>query len=187
MTSAGDEDAGYFESPVVERAVHGDQASVESLCADHHLRVQRTVKRLLGPDPEVEHVVEETFLTISRRLSRFRGRSRLATWIHRIALAAALVHLRARQLGPERLAQVAELDGGPPPGAGDSMAAIHRRARGVLAALDLLPASQRSLLLLGPVQGRSCREVARALHTRIDLIRGRMHRARVALRRACAR
>jgi RNA polymerase sigma-70 factor (ECF subfamily) len=55
--------------------------------------------RLMRNNPmEAEDVLQETFISAYRALDRFEGRSRLSTWLYRIAYNAALMRLRKREL-----------------------------------------------------------------------------------------
>jgi RNA polymerase sigma factor (sigma-70 family) len=57
--------------------------------------------------------------------------------------------------------------------------AIYRRLG---AALAMLPASQRLVLVLGPIQGHSYDEMSKILGLGTNVIKGRLHRAREKLR-----
>lgn len=60
-------------------------------------RVLATVRSVLGSSDEVEDVVQLVFIEIHRCLPRFEGRSKLSTWIYRIAVNVALQHLRKKK------------------------------------------------------------------------------------------
>lgn len=60
-------------------------------------RVLATVRSVIGASDEVEDVVQLVFIEIHRCLPRFEGRSKLSTWIYRIAVNVALQHLRKKK------------------------------------------------------------------------------------------
>ncbi|MBI3786920.1 MAG: sigma-70 family RNA polymerase sigma factor [Ignavibacteriales bacterium] len=62
----------------------------------HHTfrpRILRYMRRLVGEE-EAEDLTQEVFLKVSQSLSDFKGKSRLSTWIYRIAANAAVDRLR---------------------------------------------------------------------------------------------
>ncbi|PIE15717.1 MAG: hypothetical protein CSA66_08135, partial [Proteobacteria bacterium] len=60
-------------------------------------RVLATVRNVIGASDEVEDVVQLVFIEVHRCLPRFEGRSKLSTWVYRIAVNVALQHLRKRK------------------------------------------------------------------------------------------
>ena len=45
--------------------------------------------KLLGDEQEAEDVLQETFLSAFQAIDRFEGRSKLSTWLYRIATMPA--------------------------------------------------------------------------------------------------
>jgi RNA polymerase sigma-70 factor (ECF subfamily) len=45
---------------------------------------------------DAEDLTQEAFIQAFRKLSPFRGESTLSTWLHRVAVNAALMHVRKR-------------------------------------------------------------------------------------------
>ena len=65
-----------------------------TLYTEFHPNIQRYLTRLVG-DYEAEDLTQDVFIRISQALPNFRGESKLATWIYRIATNAALDRLRS--------------------------------------------------------------------------------------------
>ena len=65
----------------------------------HRGRVLATIRNVLGPTPEheLEDVVQLVFIEVFRCLDRFEGRSKLTTWLYRIAVNVALQHIRKKK------------------------------------------------------------------------------------------
>ena len=57
-------------------------------------KIIRYLTGMIGPN-EAEDVVQDVFEKISRNLDSFQGRSKLSTWIYRIASNAAVDRLRS--------------------------------------------------------------------------------------------
>ena len=68
--------------------------------------------RLMNEPQEAEDVLQETFIDAFRALDRFEGRSRLSTWLYRIAYNAALMRLRKRRVATVSLDEPWETEDG---------------------------------------------------------------------------
>lgn len=150
--------------------------------------------RLLGHEEDARDALQDAFLSAFRSLDTFDGRAKLSTWLHRIAVNAALMKLRTRKRRPERsiddmlpkfLADEYEHQVDPPAPwparADDEVSARELRAM-VRAAIDQLPQNYRTVLLLRDIEGLDTEEAARALGTNTAVVKTRLHRARQALR-----
>jgi len=62
------------EAQLVARARERDPAAFEQLIVAHAPPLQRTLRRVLGSNPDAEEVLQETFLKAWRAIDRFRGR-----------------------------------------------------------------------------------------------------------------
>lgn len=150
-------------------------------------RLYRLSLRLTGDPAAAEDVVQEAFLKLMAGAERIEGRSRLATWLYRVAYNASIDRLRDRK----RTAPVPEEgdDGAPPMPAllvdflsPEEMLA-DAETRGALdEAIAALPPSLRAAFLLRDVEGLSTAEAAEALSVTETSLKVRLHRARLLLR-----
>ena len=76
----------------------GQTAAFDEIVEAHQQRIVRLVFRLLGSPDEVQDVVQEVFLSVLQNLKRFRGESKLSTWLTRIAVNKCRSHHRRRLL-----------------------------------------------------------------------------------------
>jgi len=138
--------------------------------------------------------VQEAFLSAFRSIDRFQGNARLSTWLHRIVVNAALMKLRTRRRKPEEPID-ALLPGFLPDGHREERsgpwqpsAALERREQQALvrAAIDRLPDSYRTVLLLRDIEELDTAEVAEMLGLSPAVVKTRLHRARLALRELLA-
>jgi len=88
------------EAELVAACLKGDVAAQRALFRREYPRVNATIYRILGPTREVDDLVQETFIAAFRGLAKFRGESRLSTWIDRIAVRVAFDHVRTRSRVP---------------------------------------------------------------------------------------
>jgi RNA polymerase sigma-70 factor (ECF subfamily) len=73
------------EELVLVRQAQTDPEAFSRLYKEHHPRVLYTLLRLTRNREDAEDLAADTFLQVFKKLSSFRGTSRLATWLHRIA------------------------------------------------------------------------------------------------------
>ena len=94
------------EAHLVNAARAGDQRAFRQLLERHTRPLHRVCQRILGDAALAEDVLQDAFLNAWRGLPRFDGRSAFGSWLHRIAVNAALVQLRKRR--PEMSMDVTE-------------------------------------------------------------------------------
>ena len=84
------------EADLVQGLQAGDAAAYRRFVDSNSANVYNLALKLLGDEQEAEDVLQETFLSAFRAIDGFEGRSRLSTWLYRIAYNASLMHLRKR-------------------------------------------------------------------------------------------
>lgn len=176
---------------LVHRTLGGERDAFGELYRRYVRRIYNLVRRMLHDPDEVEDMTQEVFLQAYKHLPRFEERSGFYTWIYRVATNVCLQHRKSRrhrrgEVALEDLAPRA-LAGRPLVGHvladGPELAAERRGLMQQLAdAIEHLPDIQRVVMVLGPIQGRSYEEIAEMLGLTLDMVKGRIHRGRVAIR-----
>jgi len=158
---------------------------------------------MLGSVHDAEDALQDALTRAWRGLARFEGRSSIRTWLYRIATNACLdvVAQRPRRVLPIDYGPTAGPGEGPGAplvesvwvepypddqlGLEDGFAspeARYERRESVelafVAALQLLPARQRAVLILREVLGFSAQEVAETLETTVASVNSALQRAR---------
>jgi RNA polymerase sigma-70 factor (ECF subfamily) len=85
------------ESQSIQAARGGDQQAFRRLVEAHTRPLFGVCLRILGDAPGAEDALQEAFLSAWRALPGFDQRSAFGTWLHRIAVNAALAQLRRRR------------------------------------------------------------------------------------------
>jgi len=173
------------EPALVERARSGDRDAFEELVRRHADRLYAVVLRFVADGDEAQEVTQEAFLRAWRSIPRFEGRSAFFTWLYRIGINEA--KRRAARRPP---VHVASLEDEPVPEAPDWSEAPETRSdqqdlRRVLEeAIRSLPLEYRGPIVLRDVEGLSTREAAEVMELGEAAFKSRLHRARLAVRRA---
>ena len=90
------------EVQLVERARAGDLEAFEELLGRHQQRVMRVVLSILKEPMDAEEVAQDVFLTVFEKIDHFRGDSSFSTWLHRVAVNAALMRRRKSKAARRR-------------------------------------------------------------------------------------
>jgi len=178
------------EAELLARLQAGDDAAYAQLVREQTPALLRVTGRLLRSDQEAREAVQDAFVSAFRALPRFRGESRLATWLYRIAINAALARLRARSQADEvsldewlprfkEDGHAAEPSIPWPADAGPERREVRERVR---AAIDRLPDAYRTVVLLRDIEELTTDEAAQVLGISPGAVKVRLHRARQALR-----
>ena len=166
------------------------------LCEKHRDRVYTFAWYFLGNREDAEDACQEVFISIRRALPKFRGESRLSTWVYRVAVNHALNRLKTlRRRGENEVLRddgVEEsADPGPHmPGSGERspehLAENPQLLRIVERKMEKLDPELRVILVLRDIQGMAYEEMSRVLDVPEGTIKSRLHRARNELKKQLA-
>jgi len=167
----------HRESELIEAYRRGDRSAAETLVERTYSAVYAALIRLTGGDRDLAaDLTQETYRRAWQALPRFQGRSRLGTWLYRIAYTTFLNHVRR----PRPIDLPAD-DGAielPDPGPGpESEAASAAGAASLRAAVLELPESLRFAVTARFWGDQPVREIAQAEGVSTVAIRKRLKRA----------
>jgi RNA polymerase sigma-70 factor, ECF subfamily len=186
-------DAGTAEAELARGLREGDPRVFEEIVRTYGARLLAVARRILKEDEAARDAVQDAFISAYRARKTFTGSARVSTWLHRIAVNASLMKLRSQRRRPEdpiedllptytedghhseRFVSWAEPV--------DSALARKETSAFVRQAIDKLPDSYRSVLLLRDIEGLDGSETAAALGLTPNAVKIRLHRARLALRK----
>ena len=190
------------EHELLAAARAGDEDAFARLVDPHRGLLHAHCYRMLGSVDDAEDAVQDALLRAWRAIGRFEGRSALRTWLYTIATNVCLKAIERRpklvlpvDYGPPTdphegtappLAERVWIEPYPDQQLGLAEALAGPEARyeqresvelAFIAALQLLPARQRAVLILRDVLGFSGDEVAAALETTPDAVYSALQRA----------
>jgi RNA polymerase sigma-70 factor (ECF subfamily) len=187
---------GSDERALLVAARGGDEQAFERLVGSYRGELHRHCYRLLGSVDDADDALQETLVRAWRGLSGFEPRAPLRAWLYRIATNACLRLMEGRRRQPRTLdADEAAVAGYLQPYPDDLLATLPSGSPGpaavaeereslalsVVAAMQLLPARQRVVLVLRDVLGWSARETAELLDTTVAGVNSALQRARERL------
>jgi RNA polymerase sigma factor (sigma-70 family) len=82
------------EKELIERLIKKDPIAVRDMVAQYNRRLFNMVLRVVGQKEDVEDVLQEAWIKFFGSLHRFQARSSLYTYLYRIVINEAMLHLR---------------------------------------------------------------------------------------------
>jgi RNA polymerase sigma-70 factor (ECF subfamily) len=180
------------EATLIDALRRRDQSAFMRLVTEYGPRMRAVIHRYLRSDADADDALQDAFISAARAIDRFNRESSLSTWLHTIAVRAALMKLRSKKrlvdetgidpLLPQfnivghRVPTTSTLDG----------AAQELQTRQtqelVRDQIDKLPEMYRAVLLARDIEELSTQEASDALGLSEAALKTRLHRARGALR-----
>ncbi len=166
------------DEDLMAQTAGGSRAAFDALCVRYAGRLRRAAQRVLTDPAAAEDVAQDALLRAWTRAGTYdRRQASVSTWLHRIAVNAAIDRVRALRPTtdmPDELPDAA-------PHA-EQVLARQERSQLLAQALATLPARQRTAIALTYGQGWSGQAAADALDTTPRALEGLLHRARKLLR-----
>ncbi len=179
------------ETSLLTAAREGDGDAFRELIAPHLPALHVHCYRMLGSYHDAEEVMQDVLVRAWRFLKDYQSRAPLRHWLYRIATTSSLKVIEARAKRPSAVAEIDYLEPYPDrlldalPVDSDPAAVVERRESVSLAfisALQLLPATQRAVVILRDVLAWHAEEVAELLDTSVASVTSALQRARTTLR-----
>jgi RNA polymerase sigma-70 factor (ECF subfamily) len=158
------------EAQLLQRIADKDGDAFEALFESYYPRLFRFLFRLTRSHGAAEELANDVLLTLWKDADRFRGESRVSTWIFGIAYRQALAHLRKRKF---KLVPFVERDA-----VVDEAGAQIEREDWVRRGVEELPPKQKLTVMLVYFLGLSCEETARVSGVPVSTVKTRMFHAR---------
>ena len=177
----------YDDGPLVRRLRLGDREALGELYDRYASVAMAVAHRILSDREQAEDVVHDAFVAVWTRIGSFDpARGTLRAWLLTVVRNRAIDRLRARRPEPD-VAQLDEqslLSTGPNPTWEE--AARRLSAADLRAAMDSLPAEQRTAIELAYFGGRTYREIAVLTGVPLGTANGRLRLGLARLRDALA-
>jgi RNA polymerase sigma-70 factor (ECF subfamily) len=180
------------EAQLAEGVRSGDERVFETLARTETGHLLAVTRRILKNEEDARDAVQDAFISAYRKRDQFGGQAKVSTWLHRIAVNAALTKLRTRKRRPETTiedlmprfllnGQHAEMFAAWTEPV-DVALTRKETAKFVRSAIEQLPETFRVALLLRDIEGLTTNEAAEELGVTPNAVKLRLHRARLALR-----
>ncbi len=161
---------------LVGRCQKKEQSALAEFYQRYKNEVARIVYKVLGPDTELEDVVQEVFLEVFRCIDTFKGNAQFSTWLYRVSSNVALQRLRRLKRCPEGFSVPTE----ELPHEETPLRSLERQdsSRIVYNILDTIAPKKRMVFILHEIVGMNSKEIAQVVGTNVLTVRTRLHYAR---------
>jgi len=168
-----------IEANLIEMSRQGDRSAFGQLVSQYQRGVVNVVYCMCSDVTLAEDAAQEAFLRAWMHLDSFRPGTSLRNWLYRIAVNAALDHLRRERETPADLetVRVADQANGP-----EAELLQRERSARVQRAILSLSAPNRAVLVLREYCQLSYQEIAASLDIPIGTVMSRLNYARKCLR-----
>jgi RNA polymerase sigma-70 factor, ECF subfamily len=176
----------------------GDAQAFGVLVRRYERELYGYLRRYLGDGTLAEDVFQNTFLQLHLKRAQYEAGRRVRPWLYTIATHQAVDALRRN--GRHQAVSLEQVRDAGADGEADSLAASlegrcldpfeaasgNEQADRVRAAVDLLPAFLKQVLILAYYQGLKYREVADIMGIPVGTVKSRLHAALVKLQESMA-
>ncbi|AEH51002.1 RNA polymerase sigma factor [Pseudothermotoga thermarum] len=175
------------DEEIVEGLKKGENWAFEFLYKNYAGKIGSVAKAYLGSD-DVDDVVQEVMFRIFKGIKKFKGDSKLSTWIYRITVNVCKDFLSRYKRRSEILADFTEDEETSlphPPSDIDTsdVATGEIEYEKILEAMEKLPAEDRLLIKMRDIDGLSYEEISQILGKPVGSVKSSLHYARKKLRR----
>ena len=153
----------------------------EAEAMPHLKRLYGTAYRMTRNAADAEDLVQETFLRAYRAFDRYTPGTNIKAWLYTILYRARTDGLRRRRTAPETVELTDDGPAVPPP-----QDALASGGEEIARALERLPESFRTAVLLRDIEELSYAEIAVVMDVPLGTVMSRIHRGRALLRAVLA-
>jgi len=178
-----------IDHALIESFKAGSSEAIEKLVERYESRLFRFGLRMCGHQQDAEDIAQETFLSAFRHLDRFRQETPLKNWLFKIAARACFRRRRKKKGEPEREISIESLKENngdyviPDFSETPDESVIRNELKAVIdGAVRELPSKYRTVFNLRDIEGFSTEETAGIVGISEQLVKTRLHRARLFLR-----
>ncbi len=169
---------------LIEQCLSGDQAAWEAIVRQHWRKVFNVAYKFVGKHDEAEDLTQDIFLKIFKALKTFDRRANFQTWIISISRNLCIDHYRSVRKERQTIARDVDSNDLQPATSerGPYAQAEHQDLRAQLRqALETLPITLRTAVVLRDLQELSYQEIADRLGLPEGTVKSRINRGRIEL------
>jgi RNA polymerase sigma-70 factor (ECF subfamily) len=175
---------------LIEQCLSGDQAAWETIVRQNWRKVFNVAYKFVGKHDEAEDLTQDIFLKIFKALNTFDRRANFQTWIISISRNLCIDHYRSVRKERQTIAREVDTTDLQPASRDRTPYAVaeHQDLRAQLkVALETLPATLRTAVVLRDLQELSYQEIADQLRLPEGTVKSRINRGRLELARQLKR
>lgn len=169
-----------IDRQLVSAYQRGNSHALAELYRRHSRRVESVARHVIGPNSELEDIVQDVFIELQRALYKFRGDSRFTTWLHRVTVNVALQYIRKgkrkgwlRWIGLDS-APARQQQGANP----EAQFEARETVKALYDVLAELSEKKRVVFALYELEGMALADIAATVGTSVNTVKSRLFHAR---------
>lgn len=183
------------EVELAEELLSGNAAAFDEFVDIFQSKIYQYSLMMCGHREDAEEVAQDTLLKVFENFDQLQDARNVRAWVFRIARNACLMKRRRSVFAPKTELSLDDyLPRTEDDGSGVRMQiadwskvpesqVLQKQLKGILAAaIQELPEIYRAVLLLRDVEELNTEETAEILDVKVDVVKTRLHRARLAIR-----
>lgn len=187
--------SGLSDENIVEFFINEkSEAAFEEIFNRYVNKIYGLALRITRDPNHAEEIVQEVFLTLTRKIDTFRGESKFSSWLYRITANSSYMHIRSEKKhqidisldnyvpydeNGTLMGRIKDKDWSSRP----DLVVFNKEALEIIdRAVNELPHSYREVFHLRDIEGLSTQEVSEILGLSVPALKSRLHRARLYLR-----
>lgn len=174
------------DAELIQQSRAGEREAFGQLVERHQQRLFAGMVKMLGSSEDAREAVQEAFILAYQKLDTFQGKAAFPTWLHRIAINAAISRKRREKHGTLSLNHDSHHPADPVDrrAGADPTSPVEQQETQIIVrqALDALPDEFRIVLILKEFEGYRYEQIAEIVGIPLGTVRSRIHRARSELR-----
>lgn len=179
------------DQDLIQQVLKGEEQAFRLLVDRHRELVFHTCLGFVQDKEDAEDLAQEVFVEVFHSLSKFRGDSRLSTWLYRIAVNRSLNFIRGAKrrrffqslgfgAGEEAAHKVEDESWRSRP---DHEVENKQRRERLYQAINSLPERQRVAFTLSKIEDVSYPKIAEIMGLSLSSVESLIHRAKLALQK----
>ncbi|MFO7694413.1 MAG: sigma-70 family RNA polymerase sigma factor [Vicinamibacterales bacterium] len=175
---------------LIERCLRGDEQAWEQIVRQYWRRVFNVAYKFVGRHDEAEDLTQDVFLKVFKSLATFDRRANFQTWLVSVSRNLCIDHYRSVRKERETINRDVNADDLSPQSVETSAHVILERldlAQELRRALQQLPETLRTAVVMRDIQELSYQEIADRLHLPEGTVKSRINRGRHELARQITR
>lgn len=171
------------DARLILRLQRGDLEALGQLYDHHRLPVFRTALAITRDQDAAEDILQEVFLRLHRYVHRVDTSLPLSPWLYRITVNLSYTYVTRRNKWRVSIEDFVDQLIGPAKYCPEPEAERRDELRSMQKAIDVLPFSQRVVIVLYYLNDLSLQEISEILGVPVGTVKSRLHYGRESLRR----
>jgi len=181
------------DSALIKAFQAGESGVFDKLVLRHKDKVFNLCYRFLGDHQEANDSAQEIFIKVYQSLKKFRYKSSFSTWLYRITINTCKNRIKSMEYRFKKRMKRLDIQEMPTHGnpsnewvdeSQSPMAALEKkeRSRIIQEAINSLPETKRTMILLRDIEGLTYDEIAEVAGLNLGTVKSKLARARADLR-----